>query len=61
MLALRLLLVASGVILIFTLLGYSLNRDPRWLRLAGVVFRGGVALLLIVALLYLAERLLLLL
>jgi hypothetical protein len=52
MLALRLLLMLCGAVIVFTLLGYSLNRDPRWLRFAVLIIKGGLALaalLLIVA------------
>ena len=41
MLALRLLLSVCGAVIVFALLGYAVNRDPRWLRVAGYVSHPG--------------------
>jgi hypothetical protein len=43
MLALRLLVVLCGAVIIFALLGYSLNRDRRWLRFAGLLLKVGLS------------------
>jgi len=59
MLAIRLFLGLIGVILVVSLLGYVVNRDPRWLRFAGLTFKGGIALLIVLMLVFLLERLLL--
>ncbi len=58
MLALRILAAACAIAVIFALLGYALSRDPRWLRLAGYAFKGGVALAATIGLLMLMRRLL---
>ncbi len=60
MLALRLLLMLCGAVIVFTLLGYSLNRDPRWLRFAGLIFKGGLALAVLLLILAVLERFLIL-
>jgi hypothetical protein len=57
MLFIRLFLVAIGVLLVGSLLGYALNRDPRWLRFAGLTLKGGIALIVVLMLIYLTERL----
>ncbi|MBM4180422.1 MAG: hypothetical protein FJ209_02555 [Betaproteobacteria bacterium] len=59
MLALRLFLALIGILLVISLLGYAINRDPRWLRLAGLGFKGGVALVVLLMLIYVTERLIL--
>lgn len=59
MLALRLFLALIGILLVISLLGYAIHRDPRWLRLAGLGFKGGVALVLLLMLIYVTERLIL--
>lgn len=59
MLALRLFLAVIGILLVVSLLGYAINRDPRWLRFAGLSLKGGVALLVLLMLIYLTERLIL--
>jgi len=59
MLAVRLLIILVGVLMVISLLGYALNRDPRWLRFAGLSLKGGIALIVLLMLVYLAERLLL--
>lgn len=56
MLALRVLAVACAIAVIFALLGYVLSRDRRWLRFAGYVFKGGVAITAVILLLMLARR-----
>jgi hypothetical protein len=58
MLALRLILIFIGVLLVVSLLGHALNKDPRWLRFAGLSLKGGVALITLLLLIYLIERLL---
>ncbi|MBU1665756.1 MAG: hypothetical protein KKG92_10175 [Gammaproteobacteria bacterium] len=57
MLGIRLLLVLIGAFLIISLLGYGISRDPRWLRFAGLGLKGGLALILLIMLVYLVERL----
>jgi hypothetical protein len=57
MLGARLLLILVGIVLVISLLGYAINRDPRWLRFAGLGLKGGLALVLLLMLIYLAERL----
>lgn len=59
MLAVRLLLILIGALIVLSLLGYTLNRDPRWLRFAGLSMRSGLALVVLLMLVYLVERLLL--
>ncbi len=56
MLALRVLVFACGALIIFALLGYSLNRDRRWLRVAGYAFKGGLALAAVIGLIMLMRR-----
>lgn len=57
MLGIRLLLILIGGFLIISLLGYAISRDPRWLRFAGLGLKGGLALILLIMLVYLVERL----
>ncbi|MBI5330834.1 MAG: hypothetical protein HZB71_09505 [Betaproteobacteria bacterium] len=57
MLAFRLLIVLAGVLLVVSLLGYSLNRDPRWLRFAGLSLKGALGLIALLMLVYALERL----
>jgi hypothetical protein len=57
MLAIRLILVLIGGVLVFSLLGYALNRDPRWMRFAGLSLKGGLALVALLMLVLLLERL----
>lgn len=57
MLFVRLFLVVIGILIVVSLLGYALNRDPRWLRFAGLSLKGGIALIILLMLLYVAERL----
>ena len=57
MLALRLILILIGALLVISLLGYALNRDPRWLRFAGLSLKSGLALVGLLMLVYLVERL----
>lgn len=56
MLALRVLAVVCAVAIVFALLGYALNRDRRWLRVAGYAFKGGVAVAALIGLLMLLRR-----
>jgi hypothetical protein len=57
MLAIRLILILIGGVLVFSLLGYALNRDPRWMRFAGLSLKGGLALVALLMLVLLLERL----
>lgn len=58
MLAFRILIVAVGALMVLSLLGYALNRDPRWLRFAGLSLKGALALIALLVLAYALERLL---
>jgi hypothetical protein len=58
MLALRIILIFIGALMVLSLLGYSLNRDPRWLRFAGRSLKVGVALVVLLMLVFVLERLL---
>lgn len=57
MLALRLILILIGALIVISLLGYALNRDPRWMRFAGLSLKSGLALVGLLMLVYLVERL----
>ena len=57
MLAVRLLLLLVGVLLVVSLLGYAIDRNPRWLRFAGLGLKSGFALIVLLMLVYLVERL----
>lgn len=57
MLGVRLLLILVGAFLVISLLGYAINRDPRWLRFAGLGLKGAIALIVLMMLVYLAQRL----
>ena len=57
MLGVRLLLVLVAIFLVISLLGYAISRDPRWLRFAGLGLKGGLALILLIMLVYVVERL----
>ena len=57
MLAMRLILILIGALIVISLLGYALNRDPRWLRFAGLSLKSGLALVGLLMLVYLVERL----
>ncbi len=56
MLALRVLLFVCAAVIVFALLGYAVNRDPRWLRVAGYAFKGGVAIAALIGLLLVLGR-----
>ncbi len=56
MLALRVLVVACAIAVVFALLGYTLTRDRRWLKLAGYAFQGGVAIAAILGLILALRR-----
>ena len=58
MLALRIILIFVGTLIVLSLLGYSLNRDPRWLRFAGRSLKVSVALIAILMMAFALERLL---
>jgi hypothetical protein len=57
MLAIRLFLVIIGGVLILSLLGYAITRDARWLRFAGLGLKAGLALVALLLLALLLERL----
>lgn len=59
MLAIRLILILIGGIVVLSLLGYAINRDPRWMRFAGLGLKGGLALVALLMLVLLLERLVL--
>ncbi|OYY95529.1 MAG: hypothetical protein B7Y41_03235 [Hydrogenophilales bacterium 28-61-23] len=59
MLAIRVFLIIIGGVLILSLLGYAINRDPRWLRFAGLGLKAGLALVALLLLALLLERLVL--
>lgn len=50
MLALRVLVFVCATVIVFALLGYAVNRDPRWLKVAGYAFKGGVAIAALIGL-----------
>ena len=56
MLALRLLLSVCGAVIVFALLGYAVNRDPRWLRVAGYAIKVGVAIAALIGLMMVLQR-----
>lgn len=56
MLALRVLVFVCAAIIVFALLGYAVNRDPRWLRMAGYAFKGGLAIAAVIGLIMLLRR-----
>jgi hypothetical protein len=58
MLAIRIFLAIAAILVVLSLLGYAISRDPRWLRFMGLSLKGAVALLAILMILYLLERLL---
>jgi hypothetical protein len=57
MLAVRLLFGLVGILLVLSLLGYAVSRDARWLRFAGLSLKAGLALVALMMLVYLIERL----
>lgn len=57
MLALRLILILVGGLIVLSLLGYAMNKDQRWLRFAGLSMKSGLALVALLMLVYLVERL----
>jgi len=57
MLAIRIFLIIIGGVLIFSLLGYALTRDSRWLKFAGIGLKAGFALVALLLLVLLLERL----
>lgn len=59
MLAFRLILILIGALIVLSLLGYALNKEPRWLRFAGLSMKSGLALVVLLMLVYLVERLVL--
>lgn len=56
MLALRVLVFICAAAVVFALLGYALNRDPRWLEMADYAFKGGVAIAALIALAMVLRR-----
>lgn len=59
MLAIRLFLGLAAILIVVSLLGYAVSRDPRWLRFAGLSLKAGLALVVILMVIYLIERLVL--
>jgi tellurite resistance protein TehA-like permease len=59
MLAIRIFLIIIGGVMILSLLGYAISRDSRWLRFAGLSLKAGLALIGLLLLVLLIERLLL--
>lgn len=57
MLAIRIFLLVIGAVVIVSWLGYALSRDPRWLRFAGLGLKAGLALVALLLLALLLERL----
>ena len=57
MLAIRIFLLIIGGVLVLSLLGYAVNRDSRWLRFAGLGLKAGLALIALLMLVFLLERL----
>jgi hypothetical protein len=57
MLAIRIFLIIIGGVLILSLLGYAITRDARWLRFAGLGLKAGLALVALLLLALLLERL----
>lgn len=57
MLAIRVFLVIIGGVLILSLLGYGITRDRRWLQFAGLGLKAGFALIALLMLAFLLERL----
>lgn len=58
MLAIRIFLIIIGGVLILSFLGYGITRDRRWLRFAGLGLKAGLALIGLLLLVLLLERLL---
>ena len=58
MLAMRLFLILIAMVMVISLLGYAINHDPRWLRFAGLGLKAGLALVALLMLVFLIERLL---
>ncbi len=59
MLAIRIFLIIIGGVLIFSFLGYAITRDAHWLRFAGLGLKAGLALVALLLLALLLERLVL--
>lgn len=57
MLAIRIFLLVIGAVVIVSWLGYALSCDPRWLRFAGLGLKAGLALVALLLLALLLERL----
>ncbi|TCJ17238.1 hypothetical protein EZJ19_04615 [Parasulfuritortus cantonensis] len=58
MLAVRVLFGLVGILIVLSLLGYAVSRDPRWLRFANLGLKSGMALVGIMLLVYFIERVL---
>lgn len=56
MLALRVLVFVCGAVIVFALLGYVVHRDRRWLKVAGLAFKGGVAIAALIGLAMVLRR-----
>ena len=57
MLAIRIFLIIIAGVLTFSFLGYAITRDTRWLRFAGLGLKAGLALVALLLLALLLERL----
>jgi len=57
MLAIRLFLVVVGVVLVISIFGYAVSKDVRWLNLIKLTTKTGLAIIAILLLLLLLERL----
>lgn len=57
MFVLRILGIATLIVVVVCLLSYIVTRQPRYLRIAGLVFRGALALALLLFGLLILERL----
>lgn len=57
MIAIRLLFALAAIAIILSLLGYAVTRSPGWLRMAGLSLKAGMALIAVLMVIYLMERL----
>jgi hypothetical protein len=58
MLAIRIFIGFTGAVLIMSLLGYAVTRDQRWFRIAALTLKVAFALVLLLLLSLLLERIL---
>lgn len=61
MLVVRLLLGLVAIAVVMSWLGYAVSKDRRWLRFAGLSLKGGVALVAVLMIVFILERVLLML